>query len=404
MDHCELEAVLDCIDTEKLATELSPSATRRGPKGYGRRSVVKSLIAMRWLGIPSVSALRRALANNPALRRVCEMEAVEALPSVDTIRRVRRQLSKRAEALRERIGETITELKEYLPELGEEVAVDSTGIPSHSNGNREPSSDPEASWRYCRKAGVKGGFEWVYGYGYQTVVDANYGLPLDVKVTTGARNDSPEFIPTMEEFESLNLDTRVVIADRGYDSKDNNKWLHERDIAPVIHIRVWGDDETHRRDWSSTDFSANGVPLCECGIEREFLRTDDRGFHVYAANPKGCPNPILGRKVPLPGEFGLCGREVAIDPERDIRLFGGIIRRGSPEWDAAYAKRIRVEQKFGHWKQSDRIKDHYLRGIANIEWLALTQTLVDLASELARLRAVAETEPTRLPTPLPVAA
>ena len=154
LDHCELEAVLDCIDTEKLATELSPSATRRGPKGYERESVVKSLMAMRRLGIPSVSALR------------------------------------------------------------------------HSNGNREPSSDPEASWRYCRKAGVKDGFEWVYGYGVQLVVDANYGLPLALRVTTGSRNDNPQFIPTMEEFESLNLDTRLVSADKGYDSKKNNRWLH----------------------------------------------------------------------------------------------------------------------------------------------------------------------------------
>ena len=257
--------------------------------------------------------------------------------------------------------------------------MDSTGIPSHSNGNREPSSDPEASWRYCRKAGVKGGFEWVFGYGYQTVVDANYGLPLDVKVTTGSRNDSPEFIPTMEEFESLNLDTRVVIADRGYDSKDNNKWLHERDIAPVIHIKVSKADKTHKRKWYFAGFAADGTPMCDCGIKREFLRTDDRGFHIYAASPEGCLNRKPNGQIGHP-KIGPCLLEVVIDPEKDIRLFGGIIRRGSPEWDSAYAKRIRVEQKFGHWKQFDRIKDHYLRGIANIEWLALTQTLVDAAA------------------------
>ena len=289
-DHRELEAALNCVDTAAIAEAVSPPAGQRGPKPYDRQSVIRALIAMRRLGIPSVSALHRDLRNNPALRTVCGIDRPEQLPSADTIRRVRRKMAESADALRERIGELITELQEYLPDLGKEVAVDSTGIPSHSNGNRKPPSDSQASWRYCRKAGVKDGFEWVFGYGVQLVVDANHGLPLALRVTTGARNDSPQFIPTMEEFESLNLDTRVVTADRGYDSDDNSDWLHERGIAPVIHIRVWGDDDTHTRDWYSSGFAADGTPLCECGIEREFLRTDDRGFHIYAASPEGCLN------------------------------------------------------------------------------------------------------------------
>ena len=299
-------------------------------------------------------------------------------------------MAESAGTLRERIGELITELQEYLPDLGKEVAVDSTGIPSHSNGNRKPPSDSQASWRYCRKAGVKDEFEWVFGYGVQAAVDANYGLPLALRVTTGSRSDNPEFIPLMEEFESLNLNARAVSADRGYDSKKNNRWLHERGIAPVIHIKVSKKDKTHKRRWYPAGFAANGAPLCDCGLAKPYLRTDPAtGERVYGASPTGClnrkPNGQIGHPV-----LGLCRSEVAIDPKRDIRLFGGGIRRDSPEWTAAYAKRIRVEQKFGHWKQSDRIKDHYLRGIANIEWLALTQTLVDLASKLAQLKAGAK--------------
>ena len=79
---------------------------------------------MRLLGIPTVSELHRRLDNNPAPRRVCGMDRPGALPSADTIRRVRRQLEELAESLRELIGDTITELKKYLPDLGCEVAVD----------------------------------------------------------------------------------------------------------------------------------------------------------------------------------------------------------------------------------------------------------------------------------------
>ena len=124
---------------------LSPPAGQRGPKGYDREGVVRALIAMRLLGIPTVSALHRELDNNPALRRVCGMDRPGALPSADTIRRVRRRLVELAGTLREAIGETITELKKYLPDLGCEVAVDSTKIRSYSEGNKKLSSDPEGS-------------------------------------------------------------------------------------------------------------------------------------------------------------------------------------------------------------------------------------------------------------------
>ena len=41
-DRRDLEAVLDCIDTEKLVEALSPPAGQRGPKGYDREGVVRA--------------------------------------------------------------------------------------------------------------------------------------------------------------------------------------------------------------------------------------------------------------------------------------------------------------------------------------------------------------------------
>ena len=202
---------------------------------------------MRLLGIPTVSELHRALDDNPALRRVCGMDRPRALPSTDTIRRVRRRLAGFAGSLREAIGETITELKKYLPDLGDEVEVDSTKIRSYPNANRDPKSDPEASWGRRSKAGAKDGYELALGHSLQVVADANHDLPLALRATTGSRNDSPEFVPLMELFESLGLDPRVVIADRGCDSKRNNRWPHERGIAPVIHLIGWGDDTRERK-------------------------------------------------------------------------------------------------------------------------------------------------------------
>ena len=400
-DHWDLQAVLDCAGTEKLAEALSPPAEQRGPKPYDRQTVVRSLIAMRWLGIPSVSALHRELDNNPALRRACGIIRPGQLPSADTIRRVRRQIADRASLLRELIGEVIWAIKEYLPELGEEVAVDSTVIPAHSNRNNKPVSDPDASSRRGNKAGAKNGFQSVYGFGLTVGADANHDLPLALRVMEG-KNDCPELIPLMEDFKSLGLETRVVIADRGYDSKDNSEWLHRRGIAPVIHLRVWGD--THKRKWYPAGFAPDGTPLCECGIVRPYLGTDpDTGERVYGAKPEGCRN--LRRANGQRGfpKEGPCLHEVRIDPERDIRLFGGDIRRGSAEWDAKYAKRWSIERIYGRWKQIGRIEDHYLRGRANIETHGLLQMLATLATKRAQLEAEAA-EPLGFPSLLSRAA
>ncbi len=73
--------------------------------------------------------------------------------------------------------------------------------------------------------GGGGGEEWVFGYNAHVVADANYGIPLAVAVTLGNQSDTNYLTPLVEE---TGQRPDVVIADRGYDSAPNNKWLHER--------------------------------------------------------------------------------------------------------------------------------------------------------------------------------
>ena len=53
------------------------------------------------------------------------------------------------------MGQVISEIAKYLPKLGEEAAMDSSVIRSHSNRNHKPVSDPAASSRRGKEAGVK---------------------------------------------------------------------------------------------------------------------------------------------------------------------------------------------------------------------------------------------------------
>ena len=49
-----------------------------------------------------------------------------------------------------------------------------------------------------------------------------------------------------------------------------------------------------------------------------------------------------------------CDVDVWVDPDDDPRLFGGSIRRGSPEWRSKYMKRWSIERVFSRWKTHGR--------------------------------------------------
>ena len=109
-------------------------------------------------------------------------------------------------------------------------ATSESMIKTNSNQNRTTiANDAEVDWgfRHSVRAwgGGGGGEEWVFGYNAHVVADANYGIPLAVAVTLGNQSDTNYLTPLVEE---TGQRPDVVIADRGYDSAPNNKWLHER--------------------------------------------------------------------------------------------------------------------------------------------------------------------------------
>ena len=84
--------------------------------------------------------LRRARAG----RRLCGFG--DQLPHRTTFNRFITRLSHHPELVEESLGAVTNRLRELLPDLGSEVAIDSTTVRTHSNPNRHTVSDTEASW------------------------------------------------------------------------------------------------------------------------------------------------------------------------------------------------------------------------------------------------------------------
>ena len=202
-------------------------------------------------------------------------------PSRPVFSRVYSQLKEMPELMDGCHAQVVERLREYVPDLGDEVAVDSTKVKTNSNRRREPLSDPEASWGRRNNRQAEKGWEWVLGFGGHIVADAGTDVPLALMVTTDSASDMNHLIPLVE---MLRHKPKVVIADRGYDLANNNKWLHRRGIAPVIHKkRPPKGYHTHGRGRRRRYYSTRGTPLCECLRERPFVGIDPRLRSAFTA-------------------------------------------------------------------------------------------------------------------------
>ena len=313
--------------------------------------------------------------NDPALRAVCGF--IDRVPSRPTLSRVFGQLAEKPELIEDAIKRSLTELREYLPDLGREVAVDSTSVETNANPNRSPVSDPEARWGKKNSARAREGEEWFFGYKVHAVADANHYVPLALVVTSGNESDMNHLVAPIEKTAHMGIQPQVVIADRGYDSKKNSEWLHRLGIAPVIHKKKTPSG-IHVR--GNRKYSLTGTPLCECGHERPFIGTDpDTGGRTYGPM-KNCERGGKFRG------FSSCELPVNVNAENDVRLFGGAIRRDSPEWKKAYRKRWSVERVFAGWKDRGSLAAHSFRGLFRIRLLALLYALADISAKLVEVK------------------
>ena len=376
-DLNDVRAVLDTVDFSPMVMAISPDPAIRGPKPYPRLPIIRAHFAGYLIKprVDSITALHWALANNPTLAKVCGFG--DRIPDRTTLSRVFGAMSCFPEIMDDLSADVIAMTREVLPDLGEEIAADSTPVPSYSNPDRDPNRDPEATWGWHQRAGAKGGEEWVWGYQAHVLADANYDIPLVLVSSTGKDNDTRYLIPLMDKSaEQHELDTHVVIADRGYDSARNNEFLHRRGIAPVIHIRRLPNNAL-----SDGIYTVDGVPTCMGGKEMEYVRTDPRtGRHMYRCPASGCE-----RRGRIRG-YTTCDDSHWEDPEQNIRLFGGRIRRGSPEWKRTYRKRWSIERVFSRWNTFGRMGSHYFRDRARIHLHMQLQMLALQATILAKVR------------------
>ena len=221
----ELTVVLSSLDDAALLARLQEYRPV-GRQGYPLKALWRAYVVSFILNLPHTNALVRRLSGFG-----------DSLSHRTTFNRFIQRLSYHPDLVDACFAGLTTQIKALLPDLGVEVVVDSTVVRSHCTPNRQPASDPEASWTFKNSTQAKnGGKEWRHDYKVHMVADASYGMPLTHVVTTAKRNDSPELPKVMDRAETLYPWFRpaAAMADWGYDSAANHELLSKKGILPII--------------------------------------------------------------------------------------------------------------------------------------------------------------------------
>ena len=379
-----LEQVLGTYSLRRIVEGMSvesPVGRRKLP----REPMLRAFIIARLRGIPTIKGIVRELSDNPAMAELCGFDVIDStgslpvyrIPSRRTFGRVFKDLQRPEfwKLLEECMAEFTSRQYESLPDFGKHIAIDSTTIKTYSN--RRSRTDPEASPSFKHSVKSANGKDMVLGYKYHVITDTR-GYFITGIVTPGSQHDSPMLPELMEKARGMLGDRfapESASADRAYDAKANHELLHSNGIAPLIPMRKMSKNKLRRGKYTD-----DGVPVCD-GIEMEYVCTDIKtGRRLYR-----CPED---NHIPK-GQMLPCAGEVEVDPKEDIRLFGGAIRRGSPEYKEKYRGRYGVERLFAWWKQRCALERHYFRGKANIELHTMLTALAYQGRQTARLSGAA---------------
>ena len=365
----EIQQMLDSITNRR----------RRARPGYSPRTMLRLFCLKFMLKEPYNNALLQRLEEAPRLRKLCDLD--DEVPSESTVSRFFRYLTDHRRLIEDAIPSAVERMREHLPGLGDVVSIDGTDIEAYANPKRNPTIDETAEWGVrTPKNRVRqvNSPEYFFGYKMHLVADAIYDVPLSYRILPANKNESPQMPATVGKAQSAYewLKPKYLVADRGYDSMANHKYLIEREITPIIHLRKPSRTKLH-----GGIYTAKGAPTCLGGREMTYVRTDpETGKHLYRCPAGGC------ERFKKKNIFVQCNDSHWEDPADNLRVIG-VVARQSQEWKNLFNMRTGIERYFSSGKRSRLLNQHQYLGIEKIKTHVALSMLTYLATMYTHIMA-----------------
>jgi hypothetical protein len=234
--------VAELLDSPEIAALIAQiDALRgRGRIGFGTRALVGACLVKTLFALPTWTWTAALIAEHPGLE-----QALGSKPSVWACYRFATKLRKLAPMLADCLDSIALSLRAEYPELGTDVAIDSSNLEAWANGHRNLSkngpererySDPDASWGHRSAISTRGPGSF-YGFKVHAAVCVKTGLPLAWQIETARRNDSMYLAPLLDTLHARGFRPETCAADKGCDNTRVYAECEARDCLPVIPLR-----------------------------------------------------------------------------------------------------------------------------------------------------------------------
>ena len=399
-----LREVMEHMQDEELR-HLLRRCREGGRQDWPVEAMLNAYYAMIVLQYRSIESLRRNLAANPTLMRVCgfPMKANKKdnirVPSKSAFSRFMKlleQLEREHGAMYALFERNRDRLMELCPDFGTSLGFDGKKLHSYSTGRIRSDgtcSDPDADWGRQVYRGVgSDGKPWShevkwFGYRLHLVADTRYELPFDFRVEAASVSETPVCREMMSEILSdTEAGARCVdfVADRGLDDDQLRRQLHERGVTPFIETRrMWKDEPlgdirkpTRALCEDRVDtmvYTECGKVYCVCPQSGEVRPVAYAGFEKKRQTLKyRCPAVEYGLHCAGRDECHRMGgispnakqRIVRIkinDGKHPMRTFGPC-PRNTRKWKQTFDRRNSLERINARVGRDFQVDDHFLRG------------------------------------------
>jgi hypothetical protein len=253
-----LRVLLEAIPDQALLEGLRASRGK-GRDDYPVEVLWGTLLLSIALRHVSTDACLEDLRRNPALRLLVGIETEDRVPGPDNLSRFLAALGDEPHVthLRAIFDVQVTRLRQVVDDFGQHTAGDSTGLsgraaasdklraaeieqglPQPSGGRKEYQDDDGKVTRVV---------EW-FGYKLHLLVDVTHEVALAYRITDAKAGDN-ERIPELVQQAQHNLPPERIATlayDKAADDGAVHEFLHEQEIAPIIHNRTFQLEEPEK--------------------------------------------------------------------------------------------------------------------------------------------------------------
>ncbi|MPM76036.1 IS1182 family transposase ISDre5 [bioreactor metagenome] len=342
----KLEMILSQINFDSLLNCLTKPHASRGPKGYNIEPMLNALIAMQVEQIKYRKQLVDRLVHDPVFRYNCGFSVLDRTPSEASFSRFFTKISETKE-LEECFINIVKQVKELGIITGNNLAIDSTKIDSYERAKpKSQLSNDDVSPNWGMKLDTNGNnIKW-FGYKLHIIADTDSELPVSIILTPANKYDSEVAKDILEKFikdyKSI-MNPKNVIADAGYDSKNNFQYItHEMLSQPIIALNQRGAyAPPEGLDENMNPVCSMGYPLVYWGKDGDYLKY--RCPHV--CGKVSCPQ---GAKWCSNSDYGYC---LKINYKLENRYYT-YPPRHTEQYKKLFNKRTSVE------RVNSRLKEH----------------------------------------------